>query len=115
MPKVTIKSPHMSEYKTLNQSFSFTCLLSPIIVSIVRKDWKWMRIIFLTNFAWSFVIRQLDSIPIFLSCLVVSNLVWAFIYNRIWLGERILQDGWTAVDDESQAFVDELKKQTSQG
>lgn len=85
--KIFMKSP-LGETKQMKLGFSWTMLFFGIFVPLLRMDWKWLGLCFLIDV---------------LSC-GIAWLVFPFIYNKIYIKEKI-EKGWRPADEMSKTAL----------
>lgn len=83
--KIKLKNPVTKEVIESSVGFSWTVLFFGWIVAAFRKDWKWMAIMLLITLFLGLVMSGSPA--------AIVNLVMAFLYNKIFIEEKI-SDGW---------------------
>jgi hypothetical protein len=71
--KIIFHNPLTGETKEAPVGFSWTTLLFGFFVPLFRGDWK-----------WALIMAIIDS-----STLGLSHIVWAFVYNKLYIKELI--------------------------
>lgn len=89
---VNLKNPVTNQFKQCKAGFSWTVFFFGFFPALFRGDWKWLLIILgidlVTGF-WSFGLVS-----------SVANIVFAFIYNKLYIND-LLSAGYTPADESS--------------
>ncbi|WP_057787068.1 hypothetical protein [Weissella minor] len=94
-----------NETKTPKVGFSWTVLLFGFFVPLLRKDFKWAIIIFLSQFILGGgPILLGDSDRSFIA--LVANLVFSFIYNKLYIKE-LIKNGYKPSNEASKKVLDD--------
>ena len=88
---VNLKNPATNQFKQCKVGFSWTTFFFGFWVPLFRGDWKWLIVMLL-----------LDLIGIFSFGIVsgIANLVFAFIYNKLYVQDLVV-NGFKPTDDAS--------------
>ena len=106
MNKLTIQAPDGSNVKTLSPMCSITTLLFNFFVPLFRKDWKYFGIMIGSLLVYAVIVTLLIPDDFVRPAGYVHNLFWAFLYNRLWIKDRVFTAGWVPTDDASKALLD---------
>jgi hypothetical protein len=79
-----LKNPQTGEIKKAPVGFSWTTWFWGCIPAFIRTDWKWGAIMFVAQlFTWG-----------------LANLVFAFIYNKIYIKDLVYDKGFKVTGSE---------------
>ncbi len=83
--KLRLKNPNTGEIKEAPVGFSWTALFFGFFPALFRGDWKWAAIMFAVAFV----------------TFGVSNIVFAFIYNKLHIQDLLFSKGFKVTGSQS--------------
>ncbi|WP_034996147.1 hypothetical protein [Liquorilactobacillus vini] len=90
--RINLKNPATNQFKQCKIGFSWTVFFFGFFPALFRGDWKWTVIILLIDLltgAWSYGILS-----------GVTNIVFAFVYNKLYVND-LLTAGYQPADSAS--------------
>lgn len=102
--KIRLKNKE-DRVKVCKAGFSFTTLFFGPFVPLYRADFLWTGIMFIFHMVLNYIVSKFPIITSartlygFLGVTFISNIIFAFIYNRIYLKNALL-DGFVGYDKE---------------
>ena len=101
---ITFKNDNTGEVKSAPVGFSYTALSWSFLPMVIRRDWKWAAIVaFLSCITGAVVSNLAPNEPVFV---FLNNLVFGFIYNKLYIKE-LISKGYNAVSWASASSFDD--------